>query len=187
MDIQQFDQYDDDIRHFAEGEEPDYDDEVEEPEELPEEGPVRIDGKTSLSTKIQRYIDLDKRLQETLHITTRQQVLLESDPNFAKFEVEATTTPHRSLPFLTKYERSALISERAVLLAHPHTKMTLPYVDPSWSLIEIATREVDQKTLPAILRRTLPNGKLEHWKLQDLQPFPYAFGQQTTEYPVQES
>jgi DNA-directed RNA polymerase subunit K/omega len=74
---------------------------------------------------------------------------------------------HRTSPYVTKYERAAILGKRAVQLAagvpdeagHPDGLM-----DP----LLLAQREWDARTIPFILRRFLPNGLSEYWRLSDL-------------------
>lgn len=75
---------------------------------------------------------------------------------------------HKTLPFITKYEKSRIIGERARQInagANP-----LINVDPS--VIDgylIALQEFNEKKTPFIIKRPLPNGACEYWKLQDLE------------------
>jgi hypothetical protein len=196
MSFSQFTEYDDDTNFFAMGEEPDteelgYTEESGYAEEMPiSEESFRLDGQDNIPIQIKKYIDLDKRYKETHKIRHRQQVIfIEEDGDYDKLILQSLTDPKRSIPFLTKFERSALISERATNLYENKLKgkrrllkIFLDHVDPSWSPIEIATREVDQKRLPVIIRRRLPSGKEELWKLQDLQNSFYMFEPNKMEY-----
>tara|TARA_X000000950_G_C13829154_1_gene625358 strand:- start:199 stop:894 length:696 start_codon:yes stop_codon:yes gene_type:complete len=75
---------------------------------------------------------------------------------------------HKTLPFITKYEKARIIGERARQInagANP-----LINVDPS--VIDgylIALQEFNEKKTPFIIKRPLPNGACEYWKLQDLE------------------
>jgi DNA-directed RNA polymerase I, II, and III subunit RPABC2 len=74
---------------------------------------------------------------------------------------------HRSPPFLTQYERTKIIGLRANQLsqsARPY--ITVPeYVTNVW---EIAKLELAQRRLPFIVRRPMPDGSHEYWRLSDL-------------------
>jgi hypothetical protein len=193
MSLQQFNEYDDDTEHFAGGEEESEElaDDLDEDESMiSEEDQTRLDGQDNLPLEIKRRIDMDKRYKETHQIRHLQQVIfVQETEEYDKMMQEASIDPKRSLPFLTKFERSSLIGERAKILEQHRIKgeprllkVFLDEVDPSWSPIEIATREVDQKRLPAIIRRRLPSGKQELWKLQDLQFAFYMFEPGQMEY-----
>lgn len=204
MSLQQFNEYDDDIEFFAGGEEPSLEDLEEvadwlrpgEEEPMVSEEQTRLDGGETTPVQIIRYQEMEKRYKETHQIRHRQQVILyDNTEDYDKLIQQASTDPKRSLPFLTKFERSALISERATILEDHRLKgrrrllkifLDEDKIDPSWTPIEIATREVDQKRLPALVRRQLPSGKEEVWKLQDLQFAFYMFEPGQMEYPTED-
>ena len=74
---------------------------------------------------------------------------------------------HVTYPFLTLYEKTKILSLRASQLAHGSP----PFVDvPEYltDVYEIARAELDAKRLPYILKRPLPNGTFEYWRLADL-------------------
>lgn len=71
-----------------------------------------------------------------------------------------------SLPILTKYERVRVLADRVKYLtlgAKPMLKNTVGMTDE-----EIAKEELEQKVLPFIIERVLPNGKKERWELNEL-------------------
>jgi DNA-directed RNA polymerase subunit K/omega len=73
---------------------------------------------------------------------------------------------HITKDFLTKYERVRILGERARQLASgakPMIKYT-EKLDP----IAIAKAELEQKVLPFIIERKLPNGSIERWNVRDL-------------------
>lgn len=70
-------------------------------------------------------------------------------------------------PILTKYERVRLLAERRkqlILGAKPMIK-----VDRTISEKDIASLELKAKVIPLIISRPLPNGDIEHWKLDELE------------------
>ena len=75
---------------------------------------------------------------------------------------------HRTVPFITRYEKARIIGERAKQLncgAKPMIE-----IDPS--VIDgylIALKEYDEKKIPFIIKRPLPNGGCEYWKIDDLE------------------
>jgi DNA-directed RNA polymerase I, II, and III subunit RPABC2 len=76
-------------------------------------------------------------------------------------------TRHTTYPFLTLYEKTKVLSLRASQLAHGAP----PFIDvPDYfiDVYEIAKAELDAKRLPFILKRPLPDGKFEYWRLADL-------------------
>tara|TARA_A200000113_G_scaffold110820_1_gene99517 strand:+ start:3214 stop:3915 length:702 start_codon:yes stop_codon:yes gene_type:complete len=74
---------------------------------------------------------------------------------------------HRTVPILTKYERTRIIGLRASQLANgapPYIKLSNPIINE----LIIAKMELDAGVLPFVIRRPLPNGGSEYWKLADL-------------------
>jgi len=75
---------------------------------------------------------------------------------------------HRTLPFITKYERARVLGERAKQL----NSGAKSFIEVEPSMIDgylIALKEFEQKKIPFILRRPLPNGGCEYWRLSDLE------------------
>ena len=74
---------------------------------------------------------------------------------------------HTTAPFLNQYEKTKLLSLRARELndgANPY--IAVP--EGVTSSFEIAELELQQKKLPYILKRPLPDGTYEYWRLLDL-------------------
>ena len=75
---------------------------------------------------------------------------------------------HKTNPFLTKYERTKVLGQRAKQLNMGHK----PFVSVPPNIIDgylIAQLELKEKKIPIIIRRPLPGGKSEYWKLRDLE------------------
>jgi len=75
---------------------------------------------------------------------------------------------HRTIPFLTKYERARVLGQRAKQIetgSKPLVKVPENIID-GYLIAEI---ELEQKKIPFIIRRPLPNGGSEYWRLNDLQ------------------
>ena len=75
---------------------------------------------------------------------------------------------HTTLPFLTKFEKTRVLGLRAQQIDEGATAfVTVPRNIISG--YEIAKMELEQKLLPFIIRRPLPNKKAEYWRLRDLE------------------
>ena len=75
---------------------------------------------------------------------------------------------HRTPPFLTKYEKARILGERAKQLGAG----AKPFIELEDNMIDeytIAVMEMKQGKLPFIIKRPLPNGGCEYWKLADLE------------------
>jgi DNA-directed RNA polymerases I, II, and III subunit RPABC2 len=70
-------------------------------------------------------------------------------------------------PFLTKYEYARIIGYRAEQIADGYN----PYVntDNLYSVVDIAIKELNERKLPYIIKRPLPNGTSEYWKIEELE------------------
>lgn len=74
---------------------------------------------------------------------------------------------YKTRPFLTKYEKTKVLSERAQQLSNGATSFLKNASDYS-TVTEIAMEELKQKKIPFIIRRPFAN-KYEYWKLEDLE------------------
>ena len=75
---------------------------------------------------------------------------------------------HRSIPFVTKYEKARIIGERTRQL----NSGAIPFIVVGSDIIDgylIAVEEFNKKKIPFIVKRPLPSGKCEYWKLSDLE------------------
>ena len=75
---------------------------------------------------------------------------------------------HRTMPFVSKYERARIIGERAKQI----NAGAKPFIEVDVSVLDgyvIALAEFKEKKIPFIVKRPLPNGGCEYWKLQDLE------------------
>ncbi len=75
---------------------------------------------------------------------------------------------HKTVPFVTKYEFTKVIGLRAKQLNNGAD----PFIDIEPDIIDgytIALKEYEQKKIPFIIARPMPNGSKEYWKLSDLE------------------
>ena len=75
---------------------------------------------------------------------------------------------HRTIPIMTKYERTRILGQRTKQLnegAKPMIKVDSTVIDGYL----IALKELEQKRIPFIIRRPLPSGGSEYWRVQDLE------------------
>ena len=85
----------------------------------------------------------------------------------AAYPPEDLDKRHKSVPYLTLFEKTKLIGFRANQLAQG----ARPLVDvPAHmtDVIEIARLELDERRMPYILKRGMPDGSFEYWRLTDL-------------------
>jgi DNA-directed RNA polymerase I, II, and III subunit RPABC2 len=75
---------------------------------------------------------------------------------------------HKTIPFLTKYEKARILGQRAKQINSGAT----PFVKVPENVIDgylIAELELAEKRIPFIIRRPLPNGGSEYWNIKDLE------------------
>jgi DNA-directed RNA polymerase I, II, and III subunit RPABC2 len=93
-------------------------------------------------------------------------------PVFRKDIAEAAKTPRITLEYFTKYEYVALLSARADQLARGARPLVdiagLKTSDPLFTT-KVAMREIEQRKLPMIVRRHMPDGSAEDWSVEELE------------------
>ena len=115
-------------------------------------------------------VDLGNDIGENIYeeIVEETDILNLEDDSMLKSSVKI------SLPVLTKYEKSVIISQRIKQLEN-NFKTTIPEVVKKEGLIksyQIALKEYELRKLPPfIIKRRLGNGKYEEWKLEDFVHF----------------
>ena len=75
---------------------------------------------------------------------------------------------HRTIPIVTRYEKARILGERAKQI----NAGANIFVNVDNSVIDgylIAVKEFEEKKIPFIVKRPMPNGGCEYWKLEDLE------------------
>jgi len=75
---------------------------------------------------------------------------------------------HKTLPMMTKYEKTRILGQRAKQINDGAT----PFVKVPEGVIDgylIALKELEEKKIPFIIRRPLPNRGSEYWMVEDLE------------------
>ena len=75
---------------------------------------------------------------------------------------------HKTIPFMTKFEKSRILGQRAKQIDSGAT----PFVKVDKTMIDgylIALKELEEKKIPFIIKRPLPNGGFEYWNVSDLE------------------
>lgn len=79
---------------------------------------------------------------------------------------------HQTVPVLSRYERARILGARAKQINHG----SVPLVSVPSSMIDgykIAEKELEKRAIPFIIRRPLPNGESEYWRVSDLELIDY--------------
>jgi len=75
---------------------------------------------------------------------------------------------HKTSPFLTKYEKAKILGQRAKQINNG----SIPFIKIQDNIMDgsvIALMELKQKAIPLIIKRPLPNGGCEYWRVSDLE------------------
>jgi len=77
------------------------------------------------------------------------------------------TNEKNTSPILTKFERAKLLGIRAEMISAGNSPLVVVPrgVDNAY---EIALLELKEKKIPLIIRRHLPNGSVEDWRIEEL-------------------
>ncbi len=125
---------------------------------------AEVEGGTEEVSKVDPLASLKKHHPEC--------ILDYSEAVAAKIQLQASPPlqkdpNHRSPPFLTQYERTKIIGLRVNQLsqgARPYINVPEHVTD----VAEISRMELAQRRLPFIVRRIMPDGSHEYWRLSDL-------------------
>jgi DNA-directed RNA polymerase I, II, and III subunit RPABC2 len=75
---------------------------------------------------------------------------------------------HKTLPIMTKYERARILGQRAKQI----DSGAIVFVKTEDNIVDsykIAEMELNAKKIPFIIKRPLPGGACEYWKIKDLE------------------
>ena len=75
---------------------------------------------------------------------------------------------HKTIPILTKYERARILGQRSKQISN-NSKIFVDVNDNIIDSYSIAEMELKQKKIPFIIKRPLPGGTCEYWKVKDLE------------------
>jgi len=84
----------------------------------------------------------------------------------ATYQSMITTRVRKTIPILSKYERTRVVGERAIQIS-----MGAPPLVEVGNLenpVDIAEKELREKKIPYIIKRVLPNGLIELWRVDEL-------------------
>ena len=119
--------------------------------------------------KLENFIDKNKLLQFHPEIN---QINYNELITKSKIVRDKNGTPidplHKTIPFLTKYEKARVLGVRAKQI-NSGSDIFVEIPPSIHDGFAIAQMELEQKKLPFIIRRPLPNGTSEYWSVNDLQ------------------
>jgi len=107
------------------------------------------------------------RLQIREQTQESKEAVVGAEAGIGELMSSATDENHKTYPFLTVYERTSIIGLRSEMLSNG-AQAYIMVPDYVTDVKEIARMELEQKRLPFIVKRPLPNGQYEYWRLADL-------------------
>tara|TARA_X000000950_G_C13919102_1_gene662428 strand:- start:3864 stop:4577 length:714 start_codon:yes stop_codon:yes gene_type:complete len=166
------------------------DDEVEDEDEDEELNKIMI--KETFNNEIDNEIDmlendedLDEEYFQKIDTRFRDNIIKDYHPelkvhNFEEIQAlckvvrdekgKIVDPLHKTLPFITCYEKTRIIGERAKQInkGAKHFVNIDPEITDGYL---IALKEYEEKKIPFIIQRPLPNGHSEYWRFCDLECF----------------
>jgi len=133
---------------------------VEEEEELPMGEDINLDDKDELED-IPDDISEDEEIDEYTENVNKTTII----SNFETYSNYYANKKYTS-PILGKFERAKILGVRAEMLAAGAEPFISPPIPDN--TYEVALRELKEKKIPLMIRRYLPNGSIEDWRLEDL-------------------
>lgn len=103
---------------------------------------------------------------DTIESISMDVLLTNIPPSFTNPDGQADPK-HRSVPFLTQFEKTHILGFRTSQLSQG----ARPYIavpEHVTEIREIAKMELEARRLPILLKRPMPDGTFEIWRLSDL-------------------
>jgi len=124
---------------------------------------------------VKRFEKIDQQMKED-HITKYHHITLQENyQEIATLSLvvrndkgEIIDPLHKTIPIMTKYEKARILGQRAKQINSGANIFIQPKQETFDGYL-IALQELEEKKLPFIIRRPLPNGHSEYWKVSDLE------------------
>ena len=116
------------------------------------------------------WIPYEEHVRNQLTIVPAEEKKDEKQIQVGFRDIKTLDSKHCTYPFLTNYERTKIISYRASQISNG----AKPYIVVPEGVTEsyiIAKMELEAKKLPFVIKRPLPDGSFEVWRLTDLVVF----------------
>jgi DNA-directed RNA polymerase subunit K/omega len=142
-----------------------YEDQYDEELDLAEDGAILEEAqKKDLGNELLRFhpearIDTIESVSMDIQLTT-------VPPSFKNADGQVDPK-HRSVPFLTQYEKTKVLGFRTNQLSQG-ARAFIAVPGHVTDLREIAKMELEARRLPFIIKRPMPDGSFEKWRLSDL-------------------
>ena len=90
----------------------------------------------------------------------------EFDDLKATYQSMLSRRDRKTIPILSKYERTRVVGERAIQISMGAPPLV--EVGILENPVDIAEKELREKKIPYIIKRVLPNGLIELWSVDEL-------------------
>ena len=146
-------------------EEEEYDEQYDEEIDVIEDGNALEDSqKKDLGNELMRFHP-EARI-DTIESISMDIQLTNVPPSFTNADGQADPK-HRSVPFLTQFEKTKILGFRTNQLSQG-ARAFIAVPAHITDLREIAKMELEARRLPFIIKRPMPDGTFEKWRLSDL-------------------
>ena len=135
------------------------------------------DGDESSDEDEEKYQKLNKNISNNIILNSHPESILHNNDEVYKMTAVSRNKDHiivdklhKTIPIMTKYEKTKILGERCKQLQSG--AITLVDIDDEEGYLDeysIAMRELNEKKIPFIIRRPLPNGGSEYWDIRDLE------------------
>jgi DNA-directed RNA polymerase I, II, and III subunit RPABC2 len=143
----------------------DYEDQYDDEVDLAEDGAILEEAqKKDLGNELLRFHP-EARI-DTIESVSMDIQLTNVPPSFKNPDGQVDPK-HRSVPFLTQYEKTKILGFRTNQLSQG-ARAFIAVPSHVTDLREIARMELEARRLPFIIKRPMPDGTFEKWRLSDL-------------------
>lgn len=142
-----------------------YEDQYDEELDLAEDGAILEEAqKKDLGNELLRFHP-EARI-DTIESVSMDIQLTNVPPSFLNADGQADPK-HRSVPFLTQFEKTKILGFRTNQLSQG-ARAFIAVPAHVTDLREIAKMELEARRLPFIIKRPMPDGTFEKWRISDL-------------------
>jgi len=143
----------------------DYEEQYEDEPDTAEDGALIEDAqKKDLGNELMRFHP-EARI-DTIESVSMDIQLTNVPPTFENADGQADPK-HRSVPFLTQFEKTKILGFRTNQLSQG-ARAFIAVPAHVTELRDIAKLELEARRLPFIIKRPMPDGSFEKWRLSDL-------------------
>ena len=120
--------------------------------------------------EIDDYDEIDNVDEEDENIYQEQENIEEQQFNIISYNdivKNINTKEKKTIPYLSKFEKARIIGARLQQLAYgAEPKINTENLQ---DINDIVLEELKQRKIPFIIRRTMPNGTYEDWKMEEFE------------------